>query len=229
MPHLLHMADEGQPREPRLHQHPVLPRSSMAPFAGGRRPRCSLADGIAQDEQAAVALPPQPLARLGRRMGRRTVPPHHQALVVHPEPEVPVDSPALLGQAFAPALLWAAAVAEGVKQRKARGIAPPKPRWGRPDRRRPGRRRLEEAPETGARGEPATPRPLGASQPARDGPVAPAFAGRPEPQGPPCPGPAMGRRGLGGAGSWAAPGPHTAVRHSTVVMASSSPGQVARA
>ena len=72
--------------------------------------------GITQDDHAAVDLPNQPLKRVIGDIGRATVPPHHQAILVQQQTEFTPDNPAMVGQAFAPDLLGAAAFAHRVEQ-----------------------------------------------------------------------------------------------------------------
>src|SRR6266851_1188562 len=49
MHHLLHMADERQHREHRLHQHPVLPLPALTQFQGAGIPLRGMEAGVAQD------------------------------------------------------------------------------------------------------------------------------------------------------------------------------------
>src|SRR5262245_18860659 len=153
---------------------------------------------IAQDDHASVDLTHQPLERLVRRIGRSTVPPHYQAILVQQETEFPADYPAMIGQAFAPDLLWATAFADGVNQLNAIGIDHPKHRWGSQECLRPGLMRLEEAKEAGALGEPGKQRPIVACQPAIEGTVAHTFEGMQEPKGHYFTGPEIGLRVFGG-------------------------------
>jgi Protein of unknown function (DUF2652) len=116
MHHLFQMADQRQHGEDRLHEHPVLPLPPLTQFEIGRIALGSMEAGITQDDHAAVDLPNQPLKRVICDIGRATVPPHHQAILVQQQTEFTPDNPAMVGQAFPANLLRAAAFAHGVEQ-----------------------------------------------------------------------------------------------------------------
>jgi hypothetical protein len=172
---LFEMADERQPRAHRLHQHPVLPLPPLTQFAIGRIALGSMEAGITQDDHAAVDLPHQPRKRVLGDIGRATVPPHHQAILVQQQTEFPPDNPAMVGQAFAPDLLGAAACAYGVEPLNPLGVDDAQDRRRGEEDLRPVLMRLEEAKEPRALGEVGKQRPRVARQPAREGPVAHAF------------------------------------------------------
>ena len=173
----LEVADERQHREDRLHEHPVLPLPPLTQFEIGRIALGSMEAGITQDDHAAVDLPNQPLKRVIGDMSRATVPPHHQAILVQQQTEFTPDNPAMVGQAFAPDLLRAAALAHGVEQLDPIGVDDAQDRRSGSEDLRPVLMRLEEAKEPSALGEVGKQRPRVARQPAREGPVAHAFEG----------------------------------------------------
>ena len=177
MHHLFQVADERQHREHRLHQHPVLPLPPLTQFEIGRIALGSMEAGITQDDHAAVDLPNQPRKRVLGDIGRATVPPHHQAILVQQQTEFTPDNPAMVGQAFAPDLLGAAACAYGVEPLNPLGVDDAQDRRSGEEDLRPVLMRREEAKEPRALGEVGKQRPIVARQPAREGPVAHAFAG----------------------------------------------------
>src|SRR5712691_11516733 len=79
---LFEMADQRQHREHRLDKHTVLPRTALAQFELGGIALGSMEAGITQDDHASVDLPNQPLKGIICDIGRCTVPPYHQAILV---------------------------------------------------------------------------------------------------------------------------------------------------
>ena len=65
-----------------LHEHTVLPLAARTQFEVGRIPLRGMEGGIAQDDHASVDLPNQPLKGIIGDIGRCTVPPYHQAILV---------------------------------------------------------------------------------------------------------------------------------------------------
>src|SRR6478672_13164 len=61
MHHLLHMADERQHREPRLHEPTVLPRATLTQFELAWIALGGMETGVTQDHHLAFALANQPL------------------------------------------------------------------------------------------------------------------------------------------------------------------------
>src|SRR5436305_1587816 len=78
MHHLLQMANKREHREHRLHQHAVLPRAALTQFEVGRIALRGMEAGVTQDNHTPVTLPDQPLKRLIRDIGGRTIPPNDQ-------------------------------------------------------------------------------------------------------------------------------------------------------
>src|SRR5215510_11578616 len=82
MHHLFQMADQRQPREHRLHQHTVLPCTTLTQFEVGGIALRGLEAGVTQDHHPSVNVSNEPLKGVIGDMGRRTVPPDHQAILV---------------------------------------------------------------------------------------------------------------------------------------------------
>ena len=82
MHHFFEVAHDGQHREHCLHEHTVLPLAAWTQFEVGRIPLRGMEGGIAQDDHASVDLPNQPLKGIIGDIGRCTVPPYHQAILV---------------------------------------------------------------------------------------------------------------------------------------------------
>src|SRR5260370_19746266 len=61
MHHLLHMADERQHREHRLHQHAVLPLAALTHFEMARVALRGMETGVTQDNHLFFALANEPL------------------------------------------------------------------------------------------------------------------------------------------------------------------------
>ena len=78
--------------------------------------------GITQDNPTFFTLPKEPLKGGIRDIGRGTVPPHHQAILVHQQTEFAPDNPPMVGQTFATDLLRAASFAHRVDQLDPRGV-----------------------------------------------------------------------------------------------------------
>ena len=78
MHHLLHMTDERQPREHRLHQHPVLPRAALTQCEIARIALRRMEARIAQDDHLLFELADEPLQGGIRDIGRGTRPPHDE-------------------------------------------------------------------------------------------------------------------------------------------------------
>src|SRR4029450_12106174 len=88
----------------------------------------------------------------------------------------------MVGQAFAPDLLRAAALAHGVDQLNAIRVDDPEHGRGGQERARPILMGFEETKEPGALGKPRKQRPIVARQPAIEGAVAHALEGMQQPQ-----------------------------------------------
>src|SRR6266511_3803235 len=116
MHHLLHMADERQHREHRLHQHTVLPFAALTQFEVGRIALCGMEAGITQDYHVLFTLPNQPLKRVIRDIGSGTLPPYDQPPLIQQETEFAADNPAMIGETFAADLVGTAAFAHGVDE-----------------------------------------------------------------------------------------------------------------
>ena len=114
--HLLEVADHGQHGEHRLHEHAILPLAARTQFEVGGIALGGMETGVAQDNHASVDLAHQPLKGMISNMGRGTVPPHHQAILVQQQTEFAPNNPAVVGHAFATDLLRAAAFADGVNE-----------------------------------------------------------------------------------------------------------------
>src|SRR5262245_32672968 len=78
----LEMAPDGEHGEPRLDEHPILPRAALTQFEVRRVPLGDMEGSITQDDHAAVDLPNQPLKGIIGDIGRGTVLPYHQAILV---------------------------------------------------------------------------------------------------------------------------------------------------
>src|SRR5262249_21946901 len=79
---LLQMADERQHREHRLHQHAVLPLAALTEFEIGGIALRGMEAGVTQDNHPSVHVSNEPLKGVIGDIGRRTVPPYHQAILV---------------------------------------------------------------------------------------------------------------------------------------------------
>src|SRR5215471_17391172 len=82
MHHLFQVADERQHREHRLHQHPVLPLAALTQFEVGWIALRGMEAGVTQDNHPSVNVSNEPLKGVIGDIGRRTVPPYHQAILV---------------------------------------------------------------------------------------------------------------------------------------------------
>src|SRR6266702_1133048 len=82
MHHLLQMADKGEHREHRLHQHTVLPLAARTQFEIGGITLGRVEAGITQDNHPLLNLPNQPLKRVIGDIGRVTCPPYDQSPLV---------------------------------------------------------------------------------------------------------------------------------------------------
>ena len=180
---LFAMADERQHRQHRLHEQAVLPRAALTQCEVAGIPLGRMQGGITQDNHPSVKWSNQPLKRVICDIGRATVPPHHQAILVQQQTECTPDNPAMVGEAFAPDLLGATAFAHGVEQLDPRGVDDAQDRRSGSEDLRPVLMRLEEAKEPRALGEVGKQRPIVARQPAREGPVAHALERVQQPQG----------------------------------------------
>src|ERR1043166_5643039 len=78
----LEVADERQHRQDRLHQHPVLPLAARTHFEVGGITLGGMEAGVTQDDHASVNLAYQPLKGVIGDIGRATVPPYHQTILV---------------------------------------------------------------------------------------------------------------------------------------------------
>src|SRR6266699_7345698 len=122
MHHLFEMADERQHREYRLHQHPVLPLTTLTQFEIRGIARRGMEAGITQDNHLLLTLPNQPLKRVIRDIGRVTGPPHDQPPLIEQQTEFAADNPAMIGEAFAANLLRTAAFTHGMDQLDTIGV-----------------------------------------------------------------------------------------------------------
>ena len=80
--HLLEVADQRQHRQHRLDKHAVLPLPALTQFQVARIALRSMEASVAQDNHASVDLPNEPLKGIIGDIGRCTVPPYHQAILV---------------------------------------------------------------------------------------------------------------------------------------------------
>src|SRR5215510_3583447 len=101
----LEMAHDGEHGEHRLDEHPVLPLAALTQFEVSRVPRGGMEGGITQDDHTSVDLPNQPLKGIICDIGRCTVPPYHEAILVSQQAEFAADNPPMVREAFAPDLL----------------------------------------------------------------------------------------------------------------------------
>src|SRR4029450_4353357 len=83
-------------------------------FARARIPRRGMEAGVAQDYHTPINLLHQPLKGVVSSIGGGTGPPHDQPPLIEQQTAFAADNPAMVRQAFAPALLRAAALAHGV-------------------------------------------------------------------------------------------------------------------
>src|SRR5262245_14116134 len=180
---LLEVADHGQHREHRLHQHAVLPLTALTQFEVGGIALGGMKTGVAQDNHLLFELPNEPLKGIVRHIGCVTCPTHDQPPLIEQQTEFAADDPAVIRHAFAADLLRTAAFADGVNELNAIGIDHPQHRWGGQEGLRPVVMGPQEAKEAGALGEVGKQRPIIPRQPAIEGPVAPALEGMQEPQG----------------------------------------------
>src|SRR5262249_26546391 len=125
----------------------------------------------------------QPLKGVVGGIGRATVPPDHQAILVQQQTEFPADNPAVVRHAFAADLPGTAAFANGMDQLDAIRVNAPKDRRGGEEAPCPVVMGPEETKEPGALGEAGKQGPIVACQPAVERPVAHAFEGMQQPQG----------------------------------------------
>src|SRR5262245_13359709 len=112
----LEMTDERQHREHRLDEHPVLPLAPLIQFEIAWIALRGMEGRITQDNHLLLNLPNQPLKRIICHIGRATVPPYHQAILIQQETEFAADNPAMIGEAFAADLLRTAAFADGMNE-----------------------------------------------------------------------------------------------------------------
>ena len=93
-------SDDGQHREHRLHQHMVLPLPPLTQFEVGRIALGGMEAGVTQDNHVSIDLVNQPLKGSIGNIGRGTVPPYHQAILVQQQTECAPNNPAVVGQAL---------------------------------------------------------------------------------------------------------------------------------
>ena len=153
MHHLLHMADQRQPREHCCHQHAVLPLPARTQFEIAGIPCRGMEAGIAQDKHPPINLLHQPLQGVVRDMRSGTRPPHDQPPLMQYETQFPADNPAVIREAFPADLLGAAALAHRMDQLDAVGVDDAEPRWSSQERPRPILMGLEETKEPGTLGQ----------------------------------------------------------------------------
>ena len=221
----LEVAHNGQHRAHGRHEHTVLPRTAGPQCAGGRIPRRGLAGGIAPDAQAAVDVAHEPRKGGGGAMGRGTIPPHHQALLMPEQTAWAPDHPALVGQALPTDLLGPAACAPRVDPLDPRGVKDAEHGRSRQEGPRPVVMRRAETQEPHAFGHAGEQRVVVARQPAIKRPIPPTFEGRQPPQGAPRTGPAGRLGGVGMACSGSSTWENKAMMKSQVVMRLSCKGK----
>jgi hypothetical protein len=78
----LEMAHDGEHGEHRLDEHTAPLLAARTQFEVRRVPLGGMEGGITQDDHASVDLPNQPLKGIIGDIGRCTVPPYHQAILV---------------------------------------------------------------------------------------------------------------------------------------------------
>src|SRR5262247_2722288 len=118
----LEVADDGQHREHRLYQHPVLPLAPRTQFEVGGIAFSRMESGITQDNHVLFELPNQPLEGIVCDISGGTVPPHDQPPLVEQQTEFAADNPAMVGEAFPAYLLGTAAFTPGMDQLDAIGV-----------------------------------------------------------------------------------------------------------
>src|SRR5215467_9001679 len=180
---LLAVAHDGQHGEHRRDEHAVLPRAALTQFEVGRVPLGGMERGIAQDNHPSIDLAHQPLEGVIGDIGRRTVPPYHQAILVEQQTEFAADNPPMVGEAFPADLLGAAAFAEGVHELDAIRVDDAEPGRRGQENPRPVLMGLQETKEPRPLGEAGEQRPIVARQPAIERPVPHTFEGMQQPQG----------------------------------------------
>src|SRR5262252_36296 len=79
---LFEMAHKRQHREDCLDEHTVLPLAALTQFQVGGVAVRGMEARVTQDDHASVDLVNEPLKGVIRHIGRRTVPPYHQAILV---------------------------------------------------------------------------------------------------------------------------------------------------
>src|SRR5215470_8541155 len=82
MHHVFEMADERQHREHRLHEHTILPLTPSTQFEVGGIALRGMEASVTQDNHLSVNVSNEPLKGVIGDIGRRTVPPYHQAILV---------------------------------------------------------------------------------------------------------------------------------------------------
>ena len=137
---------------------------------------------VTQNNHALFELPNEPLKGGIRDIGGGTRPPHDQPPLIEQQTECAPDNPAMMGETFAAALLWAPALPDGMDQLNAIRVNDTQHgRRGQEDLR-PVLMGREEAQEPGALGEPRKQGPIVARQPAIERTIPHAFEGMQEPQ-----------------------------------------------
>jgi hypothetical protein len=184
----------------RSQEHTVFPLAALTQFEVAGSPRRGMEAGVAQDDHPPINLLHQPLQGVVRNIGGGTRPPHDHPPLIEQQTEFAADNPAVIGEAFAAALLRAAALAHGVDQLDAIGVDAPEHGRSGQEGLRPVVMRREETQEPGTLGEVGKQRPIVARQPAIKGPVAHAFEGMEQPQGAHLTGPEV-RLGVWGDGA----------------------------
>jgi hypothetical protein len=197
MHHLLHMTDECQHREHRLHQHPVLPLAVQTQFEIARIALRRMEARVAQDGHRLFELADEPLKGVIHDIGRGARPPHDEPPLIEQQTQFPTDHPAMIREAFAADLLRTPACTHGMEQLDPISIDDTQHRWGGQEELRPVLMGREEAKEACALGEVGKQRPIVARQPAIERPVAHAFEGMEQPQSDDLTGPEVGLRVFG--------------------------------
>src|SRR5262249_37914249 len=77
MHHLFQMADQRQHREHRLHQHTVLPFTTLTQFEVVGIAFRGMEAGVTQDNRPSVNVANEPLKGVIGDIGCRTIPPYH--------------------------------------------------------------------------------------------------------------------------------------------------------
>src|SRR5215510_15880331 len=91
MHHLFQMADQRQPREHRLHQHTVLPCTTLTQFEVGGIALRGLEAGVTQANHPSVNVSNEPLKGVIGDIGGGTRPPHDHPPLIEEQTEFTPD------------------------------------------------------------------------------------------------------------------------------------------